>query len=106
MSKPMHLGETARSLRESFGLTQRAAAERLDISFVHLCNIENGKSNPSPDLLLKFREAFGVDLYVYAWCREGNSEEIPAGMRDVTRRLTAEWTKLIERRKREFQSQE
>jgi transcriptional regulator with XRE-family HTH domain len=101
----MNLGDTARSLRESFGLTQRAAAEKLGVSVVHLCNIENGKSNPSPDLLIKFRDVFGVDLYVYSWCREGDAEKLPPGMRDVTRRLTAEWTKLIETRKQHFQAQ-
>ena len=98
----MKLGDTARDLRDSFGLTQRAAADRLGVSFVHLCNIENDKSRPSPELLAKFKEVFGVDLYIYAWCQHGDLAKLPAGMRDVTRRLTDEWAKVIAKRKREF----
>lgn len=98
----MKLGDTARDLRESFGLTQRAAADRLGVSFVHLCNIENDKSRPSPELLGKFRDVFGVDLYIYAWCQRGDLSKLPPGMRDVTKRLTDEWAKIIEKRKREF----
>ncbi len=98
----MKLGDTARDLRESFGLTQRAAAGLLGVSFVHLCNIENDKSRPSPELLAKFKDVFGVDLYIYAWCQRGDLAKLPAGMRDVTRRLTDEWTKIIEKKKREF----
>src|SRR5690348_15519996 len=98
----MNLGDTARSLREEFGLTQRAAADRLGVSFVHLCNIENDKSRPSPELMAKFRDVFGVDLYVYAWCKEGDVAKVPVGMRDITRRMTAEWAKLIDARRKKF----
>ena len=44
----IYLGKTARHLRESLGLSQRAAAKQLNISCVHLCNIENNKAMPSP----------------------------------------------------------
>jgi transcriptional regulator with XRE-family HTH domain len=97
----MKLGDTARTLREEFGLTQRAAADRLGVSFVHLSNLENDKARPSPELLEKFRDVYGVDLYVYAWCRRGELERLPKGMQAATRRLTAEWDKVIDARRRE-----
>jgi transcriptional regulator with XRE-family HTH domain len=99
----MKLGETARELRESFGLTQRAAAVRLDISHVHLCNIENSKSRPSPELLERYRTVFGVDLYVYSWCLNPNDEKLPSSLREVTRRMAGQWQKVIDTRRREFQ---
>lgn len=98
----MNLGDTARSLRESFGLTQRAAADRLGVSYVHLCNIEKDKSRPSPDLLEKYRQVFGVDLYVYSWCVSGDAGKLPPAMRAATERLAGQWRKLIEERRRVF----
>jgi transcriptional regulator with XRE-family HTH domain len=98
----MNLGETARSLRESFGLTQRATADRLDISCVHLCNIERDKSRPSPELLAKYRDVFGVDLYVYSWCSEPNMSRLPLAMRDATKRMADQWQKMIESRRKTF----
>lgn len=98
----MQLGETARSLRESFGLTQRAAADRLGVSYVHLCNVEKGHSRPSPDLIGRYREVFGVDLYVYSWCTAGDVSKLPTGMREVTQRLAEQWRKVIEERRKRF----
>jgi transcriptional regulator with XRE-family HTH domain len=98
----MKFGETARELRESFGLTQRAAADRLGVSWVHLCNIENDKSRPSPELMEKYREVFGVDLYVYSWCLRPNLDKLPASMREVTQRMSGQWRKVIDLRRSKF----
>ena len=102
----MNLGETARALRESFGLTQRAAADRLGVSWVHLCNIEKDKSRPSSELLEKYREVFGVDLYVYSWCTQPNMDKLPLAMRDITRRMAGQWQKLIDSRRKKLQNGE
>ncbi len=101
----MNLGETARNLRETFGLTQRAVADRLGISYVHLCNLENNKARPSAEMLEKFRRVFGVDLYVYSWCSSPDMEKLPSGMRDVTRRMTDVWQKVIDDKRRELHKQ-
>jgi len=93
----IYLGQTARYLRESFGLTQRAAAERLGISYVHLCNIENNKSVPSPELLEKFREVWDVDLYVLAWCLHGDANKLPKPLRKPMNDLAKAWQDQIER---------
>ena len=43
-------------------LTQRDAATKLEISAVHLCNIEKGRSDPSLKVLRKMAAAYGVRL--------------------------------------------
>jgi transcriptional regulator with XRE-family HTH domain len=85
------LGKTARHLRESLGLTQRATAKALGISFVHLCNIENNKSTPSPRLLERYQTNWGVDLYVMAWCMDGDLKRLPNGLRRATSELADAW---------------
>ena len=87
----VHLGETARRLREKQGLTQRKAAELLGISYVHLSNVENNKSYPSPDLLDKYRRTWGVDLYMLACCLFVDPETLPPPVREPMRLLKAAW---------------
>jgi len=91
----IHLGKTARHLRESLGLTQRAAAEQLHITSVHLCNIENNKAMPSPSLLERFRELWNVDLYVLAWCLHGDVEKLPKSLRKPMAELAKAWQEQI-----------
>ena len=99
----MNLGETAKLLREDFGLTQRATADRLGVSYVHLCNIEKDKSNPSADLMEKYRVVFGVDLYVYSWCLRADLANVPTSMRDATQQMLKQWKKVIVLRKKQFE---
>lgn len=87
----IYLGKTARQLRETLGMTQRAMAEALGITPVHLCNIENGKSQPSPELLNRYREKWEVDLYVLAWCLQGNTDKLPVGLRDAANVIAEGW---------------
>jgi transcriptional regulator with XRE-family HTH domain len=92
----IYLGKTARHLRESLGLTQRAAAEHLGISCVHLCNIEKNKSIPSPALLDRFRELWDVDLYVLAWCLHGDPNRLPKAIRKPMAELSKAWQGQID----------
>jgi transcriptional regulator with XRE-family HTH domain len=89
------LGKTARYLRAIQGLSQREAARQLGISVVHLCNIENDKSTPSPALLDRFRELWGIDLYVLSWCRNGDIEKLPPAVRESSRALAEAWQKQL-----------
>ena len=89
------IGSTARSLRERLGITQRAAADLLGISPVHLCNVENDKSQPSSSLLDKYEELWGVDLYVLAWCERGDVENLPKDVREAAKQLSALWTNRV-----------
>jgi transcriptional regulator with XRE-family HTH domain len=92
----IYLGKTAKYIRETLGISQRAAAEALDISYVHLSNIENNKAFPSPSLLDRYRQLWGVDLYVVAWCLHGDLSRLPASLRKPTEKLAAAWRRQIE----------
>jgi len=78
------------------GLTQRAAAEALGISCVHLCNVEKNKAVPSPALLERFRELWNVDLYVLAWCLHGDADKLPEPLRKLMGDLARAWQEQID----------
>lgn len=63
---PINLGQAARDLRKRLKLSLREAEAELGISYVHLCNIENGKVSPSSGVIERFQEAWGIDLYMFA----------------------------------------
>ncbi|MCH8824518.1 MAG: helix-turn-helix transcriptional regulator [Planctomycetes bacterium] len=87
----IHLGKTARYLRKRKGFTQRKTAGLLQISEVHLSNIENNKAAPSGDLLKRYRELWNVDLYVLAWCLHGNLDKLPKQIRRSAEKLAEAW---------------
>jgi transcriptional regulator with XRE-family HTH domain len=92
----IYLGKTAKYIRETLGISQRQAAEALDISYVHLSHIENNKAFPSPTLLERYRRLWGVDLYVLAWCLHGDLDRLPQPLRKPTEKLAAAWRQQIE----------
>jgi transcriptional regulator with XRE-family HTH domain len=94
----LKLGNTARLVREREGLTQRATAKMLGISVVHLCNIENGKSGVSDELIGKYRDLWKVDLYMLAWCMHGDVRKLPAGVRDAAIELRKAWLEQLDLR--------
>jgi transcriptional regulator with XRE-family HTH domain len=65
----IHVGRTIREFREALSLTQHEMASSLNVTNVHLSNIENNKSFPSQELIDRFRVEYDVDLYILAWCR-------------------------------------
>ena len=82
------MGTTLRELRVvRLQKTQRELADKLGISVVHLSNIETGAANPSRDLVDRFRELSGVDLYVLTWCRQGDNKKLPAPVRKAAQAL-------------------
>jgi transcriptional regulator with XRE-family HTH domain len=91
----IQLGDIARRLRESKGITQLSAANLLGITNVYLCNIEANKAQPSRDLLARYRELWKVDLYVLAWCLSGDVEKLPARVQQASRKLTDAWRKEL-----------
>ena len=93
----IHVGKTARQLRESLRLTQQEMADALGVTNVHLSNIENDKSFPSQDLIDRYREKFEVDLYILAWCRgEANEERLPPSLRKPAAQLAKAWEQRFE----------
>ena len=91
----IRLGNTARDLRESLGLSQRQVADALGVTPVHLCNIEKNRAAPSQTLIDKYRELWGIDLYVLAWCRHGNVQGLPQGIRNAATALADEWREQL-----------
>jgi transcriptional regulator with XRE-family HTH domain len=91
----IHLGKSAKYLRERKGLSQKAAADALGISQVHLSNIENNKALPSPNLLDRYRELWGVDLYVLAWCLFGDPNQLPQAIRKPMQALADAWRRQL-----------
>jgi transcriptional regulator with XRE-family HTH domain len=88
MGMAIALGTTLRELRvDRLQLTQRELAEKLRISVVHLSNIETGTANPSRDLVDRFRDLCGVDLYILTWCRHGDLQKLPAPVRKAAQAL-------------------
>jgi transcriptional regulator with XRE-family HTH domain len=92
----IYVGKAALYLRQKLGLTQREAAETLQISYVHLCNLENDKAAPTRKVLERFREVWGIDLYVLSWCMTGELKKLPLPFREPARKLTEAWKKHID----------
>ncbi|MCB9744605.1 MAG: DUF2083 domain-containing protein [Alphaproteobacteria bacterium] len=66
MTTPQRLGAKVRSLRRREGLTQKAMAERLDISASYLNLIEHDKRPLPAHLLIQLAVVFHVDLQAFA----------------------------------------
>jgi transcriptional regulator with XRE-family HTH domain len=95
MAEKIMIGDVARELREQLEISQKDVADELGITQVHLCNIEKNKSKPSPSLLDRYRELWGIDLYVFAWCQHGNVKRLPQPMRDAATSLAEGWRHRI-----------
>ena len=72
------LGEAIRAARMRKGLTQEALSEMLDITPIHLKNIESSRRRPSVPLLFALMELldFSVDALVFP--ERGRSQVIHA----------------------------
>ncbi len=81
------IGQTARYVRERLGLTQRAAADALGVSAVHLSNVERGRTVPSSSLVSRFKNVYKIDVYVLAFCLDDGADDAPVGLRKALRTL-------------------
>ena len=95
----IRLGNTIKYLRETRGLTQRAAAAVLGVSDVHLCNIERDKARPSEDLLNRMRAEWDVDVYVLSWCLHGDVRRLPKAVRKPMVQLGRAWRSELEKKR-------
>ena len=91
----IRLGKTAKMVRDHFGLTQKETARLLGISIVHLSNIENNLSSPSPSLLDRYMEVWNIDLYVLAWCLFGDTQRLPRTVRSAASTLGEAFQKQL-----------
>lgn len=95
----IQLGNTIKYVRETKGLTQRAAANALGVSDVHLCNLEHDKARPSEDLLNKMRNEWGVDIYILSWCLFGDVKRLPKAVRAPMEQLAQAWRNELEKKR-------
>lgn len=85
--KERYLGLAAKKLRLQFNMTQAELAQELGISIVHLSNIENDHSMPSPELVARYRHLTGIDLHVLDWCDNGDLRSLPKNVREAALKL-------------------
>lgn len=52
----------AKVIRERSGLSQRAVAARAKMSYTYLCNVENGRADPSLSTLKRLAKALKVKV--------------------------------------------
>ena len=90
------LGDAIKFVRNKFRLSQRDAANELGISFVHLNRVETGKASPSQEVLNKFREVWGVDVYLVAVCFFADPTKLPEKMRGPILKLKDAWKSEFE----------
>lgn len=57
-----HSPEAVTRARENAGLTQKALAKKLGISFQLMCDIEAGRRNANPDRLRAMSRVFGCSV--------------------------------------------
>lgn len=93
----INLGRTIKYVREAKGLTQRAAAGALGVSDVHLCNVEHDKARPSAQLLSKIQKEWNIDIYVLAWCLQGDVTQLPKAVRGPMEQLAKAWRRDLKR---------
>lgn len=93
------LGEAIRSARMKKGLTQEALSELLDITPVHLKNIESSRRKPSVPLLFMMMELldFSVDALVFP--QRGEADVIhTAGLTEEEREAVEHLVDVMRRR--------
>ena len=81
------LGSTVRYVREKLGMTQKAAAETLGVSSVHLSNVERGVTTPSALLISRFAAVYGIDVYVLNYCTDDEKGDAPEAVKLARRKL-------------------
>ncbi len=70
----MIIGDSIRELRKAHHMTQMELAEKLDISFTHCSQIEQGRHKMSVDLLFRIMTLFQVDANTVLGIRETEEE--------------------------------
>ena len=57
------LGKNVKKFREFYGLSQEKLAEKMDLSVISICAIENGKKFVRAETLVTFASLFKTEVY-------------------------------------------
>ncbi len=55
------VGDSLRAIRNKLGYTQNDMAEKLDVSYIHYSQIEQGRHRMSLELMMKIVSEFGIE---------------------------------------------
>lgn len=91
------LGVALKHVRDSFDLSQRAAAQELGVTSAYLCRLENGQVAPTATMIDRIYDVWGIDLYVMAACMFSDENRFPSESQMSIRRLKDSWAKEIDR---------
>jgi len=87
----IHLGKSAKCLRERLGYSQREAGKALGISYPHLNAIENGKASPTAGMIERYYTAWGIDLYMMAMIMFDDGSRLSWLGPQADERLRSDW---------------
>ena len=93
----INLGQACKHIRDSFSLSQRAAAEELGVTSAYLCRLENGQVAPTATMIDRIYDVWGIDLYMMAACLFSDESRFPSESRKSIRGLRDSWEKEIRR---------
>lgn len=89
-------GARIKGLREAKGWTQEKLAEKMDISSNYLSSIERGKENPTFDMLVKFTEALGLEMWeIFDFGHEVGLKEMRDAMNKLLKEADEEKLRLV-----------
>lgn len=81
------VGQSLKGLRQACGLTQRALAERLGVSSNYLSMVENGRREPSLDLMTEAARALNVPAACLFWDPDVNEGDLGPDERELVSKL-------------------
>ncbi len=90
----MKLHEKLVRLRKDRGWSQTVLCERVGVNIAHLSRLENGKSQPSGEMLWKIAKAFGVSMDYFM--DEEADEATPISIKDKTLAERIELVDMLE----------
>lgn len=95
MDRKELFGERMRSLREARNWTQDHLAEEMGISTQYVSGIERGKENPTFDMLVKFADGLGVEMWeLFDFGHEATPKELRGMLKGYAADLSDEKLKL------------
>ena len=89
--KKILIGQKIKEIRKNYNLTQEKFCEKIGIEPSSLSNIENGKSFPSMQTVLKIMEEFGIlpdNFFDYEYLKP--DEELEEEMIEIIKRQSFE----------------